>query len=101
MSFSLNEENTPAPLSVSFTESDLVVALADGRVISTPLAWYPTLMHATAEERGHAELGPFGVYWPDIDEDLSVAGMLAGVIPSYRWLSAAAGRSATESSRQR
>jgi len=86
MSFSVSEENTPAPIAVEITESELVVRLADGRMIATPLVWYPPLLNATAEQRTNAVLGPMGIHWPDLDEDLSVAGMLAGVIPSYRWL---------------
>jgi hypothetical protein len=86
MSFSVSEENTPAPVAVEITDSDLVVQLADGRTIATPLVWYPLLLNATAEQRRNIVIGPVGIHWPDLDEDLSVAGMLAGVIPSYRWL---------------
>jgi len=86
MSFSVTEENTPAPVRVEVTDSELVVALADGRTISTPLVWYPTLLRATTEQRRNVVLGPTAIHWPDIDEDLSVAGMLGGVKPTYRWL---------------
>jgi hypothetical protein len=86
MSFSVSEDNTPAPMSLEITDVELVVRLADGRVIATPLVWYPPLLNATAEQRRNFILGPSGVHWPDIDEDLSVAGMLAGVIPTYRWM---------------
>lgn len=86
MSFSLSEDNTPAPVSVAVTEAELVVHLADGRTIATPLVWYPTLLNASAEQRNQFVLSSSGVHWPDLDEDLSVAGMLAGVIPTYRWL---------------
>jgi hypothetical protein len=48
--------------------------------------WYPPLLNATALERRNFVLGSTGIHWPDIDEDLSVAGMLAGVKPTYRWL---------------
>ncbi len=63
------------------TDDALVVDLADGRSISTPLAWYPRLLHATPAQRAQWELpgGGFGVLWPDLDEDLSVCGMLRGV----------------------
>ncbi len=88
MSFSLSEDNTPAPLSAEMTDAELIVHLADGRTIATPLVWYPPLLGATAEQRKNFTLGPVGIHWPDLDEDLSVAGMLAGVIPTYRWLSA-------------
>jgi len=64
--------------SVAFTEAELVVTLADGRRIATPLDWYPRLKSATAAQRANFEIMPMGVHWPDVDEDLSVAGMLKG-----------------------
>ena len=66
------------PASVEFTATELVVGLADGRRIATPLDWYPRLQRASAAERENYELSPLGIHWPDIDEDLSVAGMLMG-----------------------
>ena len=66
------------PASVEFTATELVVTLADGRKIATPLDWYPRLQRASAAERENYELSPLGIHWPDIDEDLSVAGMLTG-----------------------
>jgi hypothetical protein len=63
---------------VEFTASELVVTLADGRKIATPLAWYPRLQRASAAERANYEIMPMGVHWPLIDEDLSIAGMLKG-----------------------
>ena len=58
----------------------LTVDLADGRTLSTPLAWYPRLLHASQEQRQKFVIsgGGFGIHWPEIDEDLSVHGMLAG-----------------------
>ncbi len=66
--------------SVTVTEDALVVELTDGRTISVPLAWYPRLVHATPEERNHWELHADDqhIHWPDLDEDLSVEGLLAG-----------------------
>jgi hypothetical protein len=64
--------------SVDFTSTELVVTLADGRRIATPLDWYPRLRAATAAQRAHYEIMPMGIHWPDIDEDLSVAGMMKG-----------------------
>lgn len=54
--------------------------LADGRSISVPLLWYPRLAHGTAKERDRWELlgEGEGIHWPDLDEDLSVEGLLAG-----------------------
>ncbi len=64
--------------SVEFTATELVVTLADGRRIATPLDWYPRLLGATAAQRAHFEIMPMGIHWPEIDEDLSIAGMLKG-----------------------
>jgi hypothetical protein len=66
------------PVSVAFTAEELVVTLADGRKIATPLTWYPTLLAASAVARGRFELMPMGIHWPDLDEDLGIAGMLRG-----------------------
>jgi hypothetical protein len=66
------------PRAVEFTASELVVTLADGRKIATPLAWYPRLQRASASERANYQVMPMGIHWPEIDEDLSVAGMLKG-----------------------
>lgn len=61
-------------------EDSLVVELMDGRTLTVPLAWYPRLWYGSAQERVHFELlGDGGyIHWPDLDEDLSIAGMLAG-----------------------
>ncbi len=63
---------------VEFTASELVVTLADGRKIATPLDWYPRLQRASAIERDNYEIMPMGIHWPALDEDLSIAGMLKG-----------------------
>jgi hypothetical protein len=65
---------------VTLDDDSLSARLADGRVISVPLAWYPRLLHATREEREKWELcgGGFGIHWPDLDEDLSAEGLLRG-----------------------
>ncbi len=66
---------------VRCTPDSLVVDLLDGRSISVPLAWYPRLLAATPEqrERWHVAGGGFGIHWPELDEDLSVDGLLRGV----------------------
>jgi Protein of unknown function (DUF2442) len=66
---------------VRCTEDSLEVDLLDGRTISVPLAWYPRLLHATPEQRAIWKIagGGFGIHWPDIDEDLSVEGLLRGL----------------------
>jgi hypothetical protein len=66
------------PVSVAFTTDELMVTLADGRKIATPLAWYPRLLNANSAAREHFELMPMGVHWPELDEDLGIAGMLRG-----------------------
>jgi len=66
------------PISVAFTADELVVTLADGRRIATPLAWYPRLRDASVSARAHFELMAMGIHWPDLDEDLGIAGMLQG-----------------------
>ena len=65
---------------VSVSDDTLTVDLSDGRTISVPLAWYPRLVHATRDERNNWEfIGTGqGIRWPDLDEDLSVEGFIAG-----------------------
>lgn len=65
---------------VRFTEDNLAVDLMDGRTIIVPLAWYPRLLHATAEQRDRWQVagGGYGIHWPDLDEDLSTEGLLRG-----------------------
>lgn len=65
---------------VTVTEDELVVGLMDGRTIAVPLAWFPRLLNATAEQRAHWErIGAgYGIHWPDLDEDLSTKGLLRG-----------------------
>ena len=62
------------------TDTNLIVSLADGRVLFVPLDWYPRLKHGTPVERNHWELigDGEGVHWPDLDEDISLDGLLAG-----------------------
>lgn len=65
---------------VEVSEDTLSVELSDGRTIAVPLDWYPRLAHATPEERGAWRLigGGRGIHWPALDEDISVANLLAG-----------------------
>jgi len=65
---------------VQVTDDSLCVDLLDGRSITVPLVWYPTLLHATPKQRANWQLsgGGFGIHWPDIDEDLSSEGLLRG-----------------------
>ena len=65
---------------VHVNDETLVVHLHEGRSVSVPLAWYPRLWYGTPDERARFEIIGDGMYihWPDLDEDLSVAGILAG-----------------------
>lgn len=65
---------------VEVTGEAVTVHLDDGRTLTTPLAWSPRLVHATPDERQNVQLigGGTGLHWPDLDEDLSVRGMLEG-----------------------
>jgi Protein of unknown function (DUF2442) len=63
---------------VRFEGDRMWVGLSDGRVIGVPLAWFPRLLRATAEEREGFEISPFGIHWEGLDEDVSVEGLLAG-----------------------
>jgi hypothetical protein len=67
--------------SVEFDEAMMRVAFFDGRILCVPLAWFPVLNAATAEQRARYEIGGggIGLHWPDLDEDLSIAGLMAGV----------------------
>ena len=70
---------------VHFTDDTLAVDLADGRTIIVPLVWYPRLLDASPEKRTNWQLSGagYGIHWPEIDEDLSTAGLLRGA-PSPR-----------------
>ncbi len=65
---------------VSVTDDALVVDLVDGRSITVPLAWYPRLAHGSSAERARWRLigEGEGIRWPDLDEDISIEGLLAG-----------------------
>jgi hypothetical protein len=77
-------EPCPQATDVSIRGEELNVLLADGRKISVPLSWFPLLLQATPTQRQNFELlgGGQGIHWPDIDEDLSIAGLLAGLRPA-------------------
>ncbi len=67
-----------APTAAWCDRAHLYVKLADGREIATPLWWYPSLLGATHTQRNSMELMFSGIHWPDLDEDLSIDGMLKG-----------------------
>lgn len=80
MTFSATEILEARAQGVEVTEEALSVDLVDGRTLIVPLAWFPRLWHGSGEERQRWELVGDGVYlhWPDLDEDLCVADLLAG-----------------------
>lgn len=67
------------PTSVRFDADSMWVELSDGRVIGVPLAWFPRLLHATASARRKVRLSSRGLHWEQLDEDISVGGLLAGL----------------------
>ena len=77
---SLVLKTAPLAMAVDCTDDELRVTLTDGRKLSVPLAWFPRLAHATPGERSIYELmgDGQGIHWPRVDEDISVAGLLAG-----------------------
>ena len=90
----LDEPRLASGENVRVTADTLWVELSDGRTITAPLAWFPRLLHGTAKERnrwrfiGRGE----GIHWPDLDEDISIEGLVQGKPsgesqPSFaRWL---------------
>lgn len=66
------------PTHVRFDQDSMWVTLSDGRIIGVPLAWFPRLLHATAEQRDQVRLSSRGLHWDALDEDISIAGLLAG-----------------------
>ena len=74
------ELEVPDAVDVEVSEDTLSVELSDGRTISVPVDWYPRLTHATVEERANWRIigKGHGIHWGDIDEDISVEGLLAG-----------------------
>lgn len=67
-----------SPKSVRFDDDTLWVSLSDGRTIAAPLAWFPRLLEAAPEQRAQVELSQGGLHWETLNEDISVAGLLAG-----------------------
>ena len=70
----------PRAMAVVCSDDELRVSLTDGRGLSVPIAWFPRLAHASPAERSNYELlgEGQGIHWPDVDEDISVLGLIAG-----------------------
>lgn len=63
---------------VHFDSDSMWVDLSDGRTISVPLAWFPRLLRSSAEQREQVRISSRGLHWEALDEDISIAGLLAG-----------------------
>lgn len=63
---------------VRFSDDVMWVDLDDGRTLGIPLAWFPRLLHAAPAERDKVQISPSGLHWEQLDEDISIAGLLAG-----------------------
>ena len=74
------EAASPTATRIIVTAEELTAELYDGRTISVPLAWYPRLTHATQQERENWRFIGIGqgIHWPDLDEDISIEGLIAG-----------------------
>ena len=85
MTFSVTDI-APIATGVHTTEYELQVDLADGRRVSVPLAWFPRLLHATPDQKSNYELmgDGEGIHWPEVDEDISVRGLVLG-LPSIEF----------------
>ena len=68
-----------SPTGVRFDEDSMWVDLSDGRTLGVPLAWFPRLLHATPAQREQVSLTSRGLHWASLDEDVSIAGLLAGL----------------------
>ena len=81
---SFNFNVAPKAMTVACSDDELRVSLTDGRTLTVPMAWFPRLAHASSEARADYELmgDGEGIHWPQVDEDISVAGLLAGQ-PSF------------------
>jgi hypothetical protein len=80
MRTSTADARVPSAIRARILDEAVIVDLRDGRTITAPLAWYPRLLHGSVRERRNWRLigGGVGIHWPDLDEDLSVEGILAG-----------------------
>ena len=75
---------TDSARSAVFGDGQIVIAMESGAEIRFPIAENPRLAHGTAEQLSRIELSPFGIHWPDLDEDLSFRGLLRGDYGQHR-----------------
>ena len=71
--------SSASPTRVRFDEDSFWVDLSDGRVLGVPLAWFPRLLNASPEQREQVRITTRGLHWEALDEDISIAGLLAGL----------------------
>ena len=64
--------------SVRFDDNSMWVDFSDGRILAVPLAWFPRLLHAAPDQRLKFEISPNGLHWDELDENISIAGLLSG-----------------------
>jgi hypothetical protein len=69
---------TISATSIRFDEHTMWVDLTDGRTLGVPLAWFPRLLNANPAQRSKVEISRTGLHWEEIDEDISIAGLIAG-----------------------
>ncbi len=69
---------SPEPTAVRFDDAQMWVDLNDGRTLGIPLAWFPRLLHASPAQREALTLSRAGLHWEALDEDISIAGLIAG-----------------------
>lgn len=74
----ISPETTPRPTDVRFDDDQMWVELDDGRTLGVPLAWFPRLLHGSKADRAVVEISATGLHWNTLDEDISIAGLLAG-----------------------
>ena len=70
--------SVPKAKEIRFDADSMRVSLTDGRVLGVPLAWFPRLLHAPAGQREQVRISSRGLHWEALDEDISIAGLLAG-----------------------
>ncbi len=70
--------SSPRATSVRFDDDSMWVELSDGRTLGVPLAWFPRLLRSSPEHRAEVLISTRGLHWESLDEDISIAGLLAG-----------------------
>ena len=85
----LSLEATPRPTHIRFDADQMWVELEDGRTLGVPLAWFPRLLNAQLDDLAAVQISPHGLHWDALDEDISIAGLLAGrgdraIVPTSR-----------------